>query len=122
LKPRPRLIYDGVCNLCTAAVRLLRFLDKRQLFEYVPFQQLDLRLRNKYGLMPSDLQGRMYLVSNAAINAGPDAITDVCKLLTPFGFVCNLLKTAQAQRLYDWVARRRYRLFGCRDSCYVVKN
>jgi predicted DCC family thiol-disulfide oxidoreductase YuxK len=121
-RPRPRLIYDGVCNLCTAAVKLLSCLDRRRRFEYVAYQQLNRGFRNKYGLTSSDLQGRMYLVGDGAVNAGPKAIADVCRLLIPFAFVCNLFKTPQAQRLYEWVARRRYRIFGCRESCYTVQN
>lgn len=64
----------------------------------------------------------MYLIRrDGSLASGPFAIVEVCKLLTPFSFICNLFGTPFAQRLYDWVAQRRYRIFGCRESCYVVK-
>ena len=40
----------------------------------------------------------------------------------PFSFICDVFKTSLAQRMYDWIARRRYRVFGCRGSCYVVNS
>ena len=64
----------------------------------------------------------MYVVDRGVLLGGSTALADACGLLTPFGFVCNLFKTAQVQRLYDWVAARRYRIFGCRESCYIIKN
>jgi predicted DCC family thiol-disulfide oxidoreductase YuxK len=34
------VIYDGNCNLCTTLVQLLEQLDKGELFEYIPMQNL----------------------------------------------------------------------------------
>ncbi len=122
LSTKPRLVYDGVCNLCTAAVRFLYTLDKGRIVHYVAYQQLGSRIRRQYGLTADLLQGRMHLISeDGSLASGPIAMTEVCKLLTPFSFICNLFRTRLAQRLYDWVARRRYRVFGCRNTCYVIK-
>lgn len=75
----------------------------------------------EYGLTEEVLRGRMYLIrENGSVIGGPFAITEVCKLLTPFGIICDLFKTPIAERMYDWVAKRRYRIFGCRESSYVV--
>jgi predicted DCC family thiol-disulfide oxidoreductase YuxK len=121
LQQKPRLIYDGICNLCSGAVRFLHALDRARLVEYVPYQNLDSNVQHAYGLNAELLQGRMHLIGrNGSLSSGPVAITEVCKLLTPFKFICDFFKTAQAQRLYDWIAGRRYRIFGCRDTCYVV--
>jgi predicted DCC family thiol-disulfide oxidoreductase YuxK len=118
---RPSLIYDGICNLCTTAARLLYALDHGLCFEYVPSQQLGADLRVRYGLTEDLLQGQMHLIrQDSSIASGPAALAEICKLLSPFGLMCNILRTRQAQRLYNWIARRRYRLFGCRDSCYIV--
>lgn len=121
MRARPRLVYDGICNLCTGVVRFLYALDGGRLVEYLPYQQLNIRVRTKYGMTAELLQGRMHLIqADGSLASGPLAITQVCKLLTPFSFICNIFKTPQAERLYDWIARRRYRIFGCRDSCYIV--
>lgn len=63
----------------------------------------------------------MYLiVSEHTVLGGTLAIVAVCKLLSRFGSICSVLGTEPAQRFYEWVAKRRYRLFGCRDACYLV--
>jgi predicted DCC family thiol-disulfide oxidoreductase YuxK len=90
---------------------------------FVPYQQLSPDLRARYGLAEERLQGQMHLVRrDNSVVSGPVAIAEICGLLTPLGPVCHLLlRTDQAQRLYVWIARRRYRLFGCRNSCYFVR-
>jgi predicted DCC family thiol-disulfide oxidoreductase YuxK len=119
---KPRLVYDGICNLCTSTVRFLYRLQGEALVQYVPFQNLSSAVRRKYALTETALQGRMYLIRrDGSLAGGPFAIVEICKLLTPFSFLCNLFRTPFAQRLYNWVAQRRYRIFGCRESCYVVK-
>lgn len=120
-RDKPRLIYDGICNLCTTAACILYALDRGWHFEYVPSQKLSSRVRDRYGLTEELLQGQMHLIrADDSIASGPAAIAEICKLLTPFGVVCTILRTRQAQRLYDWIARRRYRLFGCKGTCYFV--
>ena len=118
---RPYLIYDGICNLCIGSVKILNILDKSGLIRFVPYQQLPASARERYGLTKNMLQGRMHLIlDNNSISSGSIAITEVCNLLTPFHFLCNLLKTKPAQLLYNWIAKRRYRIFGCSDSCFIV--
>lgn len=122
LSLKPRLVYDGICNLCTSAVRFLYVLRREELVQYVPFQSLTSEDRRAYGLTFEALQGRMYLIRpDGSLASGPFAVTEICKLLTPFRLICDVFRTPFAQRLYEWIAKRRYRVFGCRGSCYVVK-
>jgi len=121
LNSRPLLVYDGICNLCTIAVRFLHALERGRLIRYLPSQMLSLSQRRRYRLSAGLLRGRMYLiVSDRAVLGGTLGIVAVCKLLSGFGSICSVLGTEPAQRFYEWVARRRYRLFGCRDACYLV--
>jgi len=121
LNPRPYLIYDGICNLCIGSVKILNVLDKSRLIRFMPYQQLPDSARKHYGLTANMLQGRMHFVlGDNSISSGSFAIREICNLLTPFHFLCNLLKTKPAQFLYSWIAQRRYRIFGCRDSCFIV--
>ncbi len=121
MNQKPRLVYDGICNLCTSVVRYLHVLHGEKLIQYVPFQNLGIDFQRNYGLTKHALQGRMYLIrQDGSLVGGPFALTEVCRLLTPFSFICELFRTPLAQRLYDWTAQRRYRIFGCRESCYAV--
>ncbi len=65
----------------------------------------------------------MHLIrQDGSLISGSAAITEICKLLAPFTLICSLFNTALADRVYDFVARRRYSLFGCRESCFVVRG
>lgn len=115
-----RLVYDGICNLCTGAVRFLSALDRKHAVEYSPYQALDPEERKRVGLSILDLEGQMHVIRpDGSVAKGAAAIAEICKLLSPSIVLCDLFNTPFAQRLYDFIAGRRYRLFGCRDSCYV---
>ena len=117
---KPRLVYDGVCNLCIGAVRFLNAIDHKHAIEYTPYQRLDPEITRRYALSEAELQGRMHMIwRNGSLVRGAAAICEVCKLLVPVTVVCGFFNTPLARRLYDFIARRRYRLFGCSDSCYV---
>jgi predicted DCC family thiol-disulfide oxidoreductase YuxK len=119
---KPCLVYDAMCNLCTTATRILYALDRGWGFKYLPSQQLSQRMRRHYGLTESVLQGQMYVIlPDDSILGGSAAMGEICNSLAPFSYISSLLGTSQAQRLYSWIARRRYRLFGCRDTCYAVE-
>src|SRR3972149_8492135 len=122
MSKKPRLIFDGICNLCTTAVRVLYVLDRERRLEYVPSELLGARTRRRFGLSEARLQGQMHLIQGNSIVNGSAAIATLCELLTPFHLMSQLLRTPQAERLYGWVAGRRYRLFGCRGTCYVVRE
>ena len=118
---KPCLVYDGICNLCTTATRILYALDRGWRFKYLPSQQLNQKMRRQYGFTESILQGQMHLIQlDGSILGGSAAIAEICNTLAPLSFISSILRTRQAQRLYSWIARRRYRLFGCRGTCYTV--
>ena len=122
MKGKPQLVYDGICNLCTSAVRFLYILDRAHELDFVAYQQLGATYRRQYALTDILLQGRMHVIKeNGGLASGSLAIREVCRLVFPLKFICDLFKTHQAQRFYEWIAQRRYRIFGCRDTCYVMK-
>jgi predicted DCC family thiol-disulfide oxidoreductase YuxK len=120
---KPRLVYDGVCNLCVGVVKFLNVVDHKHTIEYAAYQRLDSRFMKRYQLRVVELQGRMHLINcDGSLVRGAAAITAACRLLAPVTVICELFNTPIAKRLYDFIAGRRYRLFGCRDSCYAPGN
>jgi len=118
---KPKLIYDGTCNLCTSAVRVLHVLDQKQQIEYVPSQELDVSVRDQHNLTDIVLQGGMHIITEEGrLVSGALALSEVCRLTSPIGFICDVLAVPEFQRLYGWIASHRYRLFGCKNSCYAV--
>lgn len=120
---RRYLIYDGICNLCVGSVRILKILDKTGLIRFVPYQHVSYSTKKRYGLTKKMLQGRIHLIvdDDGSISSGSLAIKQLCILLTPFNFLCNILGTQPVERLYNWLAKRRYLIFGCRDSCFTAE-
>jgi predicted DCC family thiol-disulfide oxidoreductase YuxK len=113
-------VYDGVCNLCIGAVRFLNAIDRKHAIEYAPYQRLGPEVTTRYALSAAELQGGMHMIRrDGSLVRGAAAISEACRLLAPITVICYLFNTRLAQRLYDFIARRRYRFFGCRDSCYV---
>ncbi|HUK50524.1 MAG TPA: DUF393 domain-containing protein [Terriglobales bacterium] len=123
MNQKPRLVYDGVCNLCIDAVRFLNLLDRNSQIQYTPFQTLGPNVRERYGLKVEALQGRMHLIqTNDTVLAGPEAIRKLCESLMPLRILCAIFSTSPARRLYEFIARRRYKIFGCRGYCYTVNR
>ena len=95
-------------------------IDRSRVIEYVPYQKLDAETVRSYGLNALELQGGMHFVERDRIVVrGVVAIAKACKLLAPITVLCELFNTSLAQWLYEFIAGRRYRLFGCSRSCYV---
>ena len=69
---KPHVVYDGICNLCTGAVRFLNLIDRSRTIEYKPYQELGLRVRRKYGMSDREFQGRMHLIrGDNSLVSGP---------------------------------------------------
>ena len=115
---KPILVYDGVCNLCVTAARFLHRPDRYELFNYMPFQQA-----TRETFFQSQLQGQMCVIlEDGTVMNGAVAISKVCKLLFPVSFLCEILELPLAQKIYAWLAKRRYGIFGCKQSCFTFKD
>jgi predicted DCC family thiol-disulfide oxidoreductase YuxK len=121
------IIYDGQCNLCVNAVRLLENLDQGKIFSYVPMQ--DEVTLTKWGITSQDCQQGMILIDESFTQRwqGSDAIEEVGRLLPTAGFVDLYRGLPGAKwlgdRFYEQIRDNRYALFGKREiyqSIYCV--
>lgn len=120
------VFYDGVCGLCN---RLVQFLLKRDSRGVLRFAQLQGDLARKelvaHGYDPADLDSvfviadwgssrqRVLKTSRAVLHASS-------RLGGAWGIAARIgqiVPTAIADRVYRFVARRRYRVFGKFDAC-----
>jgi predicted DCC family thiol-disulfide oxidoreductase YuxK len=121
------VLYDGVCGLCN---RLNQFILKRDSGDRFRFAALQSsiagELLHRYGRDASDLNTVYVIVNYGA----PDerllskgrAILFVLRALGgiwSLARIFELLPSRFLDRLYDVVARRRYRWFGRFDACVV---
>ena len=115
---RPVILFDGVCNLCTGSVQFVIERDSRKQFRFASLQSpVAERLLGRRNDLDS-----VVLVENNAIHRKSTAALRIARrldglwpLLAVFLVVPRFLRDA----VYDWIGRRRYRMFGKRDACWV---
>ena len=109
------LIYDADCRLCATLARWLSRADILQRIIWTPYQSLD---APPSGLSWDDLKRSAYLVDGGDQQIEGfyafRMLTVRIVLLAPLALIfwfpgINVIGSA----LYRWVARNRYRLFGC---------
>jgi predicted DCC family thiol-disulfide oxidoreductase YuxK len=114
----PVVLFDGVCNLCTASVQFVIARDSRKRFRFASLQSpaAERLLGRREDLESMVLMegGRTYRKSGAALRIAR-RLDGLWPLLSVFLLVPRPLRDA----IYDWIGRRRYRMFGRRDSCWV---
>jgi predicted DCC family thiol-disulfide oxidoreductase YuxK len=116
------VIFDGVCNLCNAAVNFVIDRDPADRFRFAPnaSEAAQAQLRRcgapdgltSQTILLVEPDGRCYSRSAAALR-----IARRLKAPWPLLYAGVALPRPVRDWLYDQVARRRYRWFGKRDAC-----
>ncbi len=121
---RPILFFDGVCNLCNASVNFVLKKDKKKQFLFASLQ--------------SDVARKILLHKNQKINMDSIVLlkddmvytkSDAALLIfKEFGFPYNIMAVFKVipktirDRVYDFIAKNRYKWFGKKDTCMVPSN
>jgi predicted DCC family thiol-disulfide oxidoreductase YuxK len=117
---RPVILFDGVCNLCTGSVQFVIERDSRKRFRFAslqsPVAERLLGQRDDLESMILVQDGKTYRKSGAALRIARQ-LDGLWPLLALFLVVPRFLRDA----VYDWIGRRRYRMFGKRDTCWVPR-
>jgi predicted DCC family thiol-disulfide oxidoreductase YuxK len=123
------VLYDGVCGLCS---RLLQFLlkhDHRAVFNFASLQSATGKaIVERCGGDPHELTS-FYVLANYRTPASRfftksrAALFVAGELGWPWKVarVAGILPTALLDRVYDLVARTRYRVFGRYEQCLVPR-
>ena len=118
----PVLLFDGVCNLCNRWIQFVIRNDPDAIFRFAPLQSdVGQQLLSEFGMPTDELESvilvegdEYYTKSDAALRTGKH-LGGVYRLLWPFRVIPRRLRNF----VYDFVANRRYRWFGKRDSCMM---
>lgn len=115
---RPVILFDGVCNLCTGSVQFVIERDSRKRFRFASLQsptaERILGRRDELESMVLYQNGEVYRKSGAALRVAR-RLDGLWPLLAVLLIIPRPLRDAA----YDWIGRRRYRMFGRRDTCWV---
>lgn len=117
------ILFDGVCNLCNAAVDFIIRRDKEGEFMFASLQgEKGKEILRSFHLQEDYLDnfilyqnGKLYHRSTAFLKV-MTGLGGLWKLLSIFFLIPRFIR----DWVYDLVARNRYRWFGRRETCRVA--
>lgn len=123
------MLYDGVCGLCSRVVQFLLKHDHRAVFAFAPLQSATGRaMVERFGQNPDRLTAFFvlanYQTGQARMFSQSRAVLFIAGELGWPWRVATLLRPLPARildRVYDAVARRRYRVFGRFKQCLTPR-
>ncbi len=121
----PILLFDGVCNLCTGTVRFVIDRDARKRFRFASLQSPVAEQILGPAAPAGDWLESMVLVEGGRIYRKSSAALLTARRLDGFWPLLSLLLVVPRpirDAAYDWVGRRRYRMFGKRDACWIPND
>jgi len=123
----PVILYDGVCGLCDRLVRFVLKHDQRGFFRFAALQgHFAAKALAHHGKDAAQLEAMCVIAGEKSrpeeLLCKSDATIFVLRQLNWPWKAAVLLKIVPRglrDRAYDWIARRRYRIFGKLEQCRV---
>ena len=123
----PVIFYDGVCGLCDRLVRFVLKHDQRGFFRFAALQgHFAAKALAHHGKDAAQLEAMCVIAGEKSrpeeLLCKSDAAIFVLRQLNWPWKAAVLLKIVPRglrDRVYDWIARRRYRIFGKLEQCRV---
>lgn len=121
------VIYDADCGFCTRSKSVIEHLDFFRSMRWIPLQSAE---AGAHGIPRSELERALYLIRGEHRWAGFRAFKRIFARLLPFWMLAAVvawitpwsalallllfspLSNPVGNRVYDWIARNRYRLPG----------
>jgi predicted DCC family thiol-disulfide oxidoreductase YuxK len=130
----PVVLFDGVCNLCNAAVQFMIDRDKANVLRFAPIQS-DVAKELLEASMGSELATKIrdgatgdgdpdtivFVDRNEAWTHSSAALRIARRLGSPWSWLFVFLAVPRPIRdlVYRFIAKNRYRWFGKSDTCRV---
>ena len=118
------ILYDGLCNLCNASVQFIIKRDSKDVFRFVSLQSnlgqqivqhLELDTQKVDSILLYNSVQNTYLYKSEAVFEIIKSSGGIFYCLLIF----RLIPIAITNKIYDFIARNRYRWFGEKKSCLV---
>ena len=118
----PVVLFDGVCNLCSAAVQFILDRDRRGRFRFAALQsEVGAALLQRFGVaVPEGDPDTVLLLEGGAVYSHSSAALRIARRLDgawPALYALMLLPRPLRDAGYRWIARNRYRWFGRTEQC-----
>ncbi len=115
-------MFDGICNLCNAAVQFIIKHEKNNDFFFAALQSDTANdLLQKFSIKPGSINSFVYIEKNKIYFKSTAALKVARHLKSPWNYWYGFIIVPAFIRdlFYDVVARTRYNIFGKRNECMV---
>jgi predicted DCC family thiol-disulfide oxidoreductase YuxK len=116
------ILFDGVCNLCSGAVKFIVKRDRRAQFRFASLQSSFAQKQLEQMGVNVDRANTMILIHGQYIFQRSDAVLEIARRLDglwPVFYAARIIPRFIRDAMYKLVASNRYRLFGKKESCMV---
>ena len=116
------ILFDGVCNLCNAAVQFVIKRDRKNQFVFASLQSGEGKKILAEHNFPGNEMHSFVLVENRKLyDRSTAALRVVKKLNGIWGLLFGLIIVPKFIRdgVYNIIARKRYQWFGRKDECMI---
>jgi predicted DCC family thiol-disulfide oxidoreductase YuxK len=116
------LLFDGVCNLCNAAVNFVIDRDPRARIKFASLQSAaGQQLLQRFGLSTSDFDTMVLIEGDRYYTRSTAGLRVARHLKKPWPLLYGLIIVPPPLRnlVYNFIARHRYRWFGRSQECRV---
>ena len=118
------ILFDGVCNVCDGFVQFILKRDKKAEYYFASLQSdIAKQLMEKHNVQVEELS-TVVLINGNQVYTHSDVPLVVAKSLGgiyPLFSIFKVLPKGFRNKIYDWVARNRYKLFGKKEACMLPK-
>lgn len=116
------ILFDGVCNLCNGSVQFIIKRDKKAVFKFASLQSdIGQSILKEYKIPAGDLFSIILVENNKAYSRSTAALHIARRLDGAWKilYIGILFPKFLRDRIYDWVAKNRYRWFGKKEECMI---
>ena len=116
------VLFDGVCNLCNSSIQFIIKHDRAAKFKFAPLQSplaaqhlADLKVGN------TPISSIIY-IENDAVYQKSTAALKIAKHLDgagPLLYAFMIVPKFIRDRVYDFIAKNRYKWFGKTEACWI---
>lgn len=123
--PKDKLVilFDGVCNFCDHTVQFIIRHDRKDLFRFAPIQSVaGKEIIHHLGVDTAKIDSILLYEPDKGYWAKSKAAIRIVKALGGIYSLAGILSIfpgSFSDRVYDYIARNRYKWFGKKDDCMI---
>jgi len=116
------ILFDGVCNLCNAAVRFVIKRDKENQFLFASLQSEEgKKILAEHNFSGNEINSFILVENGKYFDQSTAALKVVKKLNGPWSFLYGFVIIPKFIRdgIYNIISKKRYQWFGRKDKCMI---